>query len=78
MTQYDETMKRVTNLNNQIEAMEKINAERGRFEDKDTDMVSRAEAMKALEEDKAIERSVDAIRSTNEYAKSFAAAIAPE
>ena len=75
MTQYDETMKRVTNLNNQIEAMEKINAERGRFEDKDTDMVSRAEAMKALEEDKAIERSVDAIRSTNEYAKSFAAAI---
>ena len=72
---YESKMSEVKKLNNEISALEMLEVEKGRFSDDDKQKVSLAESIQNQKEDEAIERSIDAIRSTNEYARSFADAI---
>lgn len=72
---FDEKMKAVKDLNNEIDNLEMLDIERGRFEDSETQKVSLSEAIKNKEEDEARERTVTEIRSSNEYARAFCSAL---
>ena len=59
----------------EIEAHERQLAAEGKFDDDDSRMKGMAFAQKKQNEDEEAQKSVDAIRSTKEYARAFAAAM---
>ena len=75
MDEYNAKMEEVKTINGEIEAQEILLVEKGRFEDKDQEFVSKAAAMKQQKDDEAISNQVDAIRGSNEYTRAFAKAL---
>ncbi len=72
---YDAKMGEVKSLNTEIESLEALDLEKGRFADEDIEKVSAFEAKQNADKDAAIADQVDVVRSSNEYARAFAFAI---
>lgn len=75
MENYRAKMAEVKKMNTEIEAMEDLAAEEGRFGSGDTPAITRQEAMAAKKKEEHLANALDAARSGNEYANAFAKAL---
>jgi HK97 family phage major capsid protein len=75
MEDYAAKMKEVEGINDQINGLKMIDAERGRFDKNDIELVSASEALAQQKQDEELERSIDSVRSSKEYARAFAYAL---
>lgn len=75
MELYTAKMEEVKKLNAEIAALESLEAEKGRFEKEDAQMVTLSQKMEREKEDERLEAKLDAARSGNEYAQAFAQAL---
>lgn len=75
MENYKAKMAEVKAMNTEIEAMEDLAAEEGRFGSEDTAAISRYEALSAKKREEALTNALDKARSGNEYANAFAKAL---
>lgn len=72
---YKARMAEVKAMNAEIEAMEDLAAEEGRFGSGDTTAITRHEALAAKKQEEAISNAMDEARKSNEYANAFAWAL---
>lgn len=72
---FDEGMKKVKDLNEEIRRLEDLDIERGRFESNETDKVEAYKMMDMKKEDAARFQTLDACLSEKEYARAFCDAI---
>lgn len=75
MESYRAKMAEVKAMNAEIEAMEDLVAEEGRFGSGDAAAITRHEALAAKKEEEHLANAMDAARSGNEYANAFAKAL---
>ncbi|WP_277098293.1 phage major capsid protein [Dialister invisus] len=74
-TTYDAKMDEIKKLNGEIEQIEMLDAERGRFAADNQRMIDLAQMQQRQKEDSAKMNRVDAARSGNEYVQAFANAL---
>lgn len=68
---YKEAMKQVGDLNNQIQAMEDLDIERGRFADNDSDSIRKSELLDQKKEDNKVAKELDEVLGEKEYTRAF-------
>lgn len=73
--EYDETMNKVKDLNEEIHRLEVLDVERGRFSDGNADAAHAYQMMEQKKEDDKINRSLDDVLSDREYTHCFLNAI---
>lgn len=75
MDAYKAKMAEVDGLNVEIEAAERVLTEEGRFDADEKGLVTLDAALKKQKEDETMQKTVDEIRGSNEYARAFAKAM---
>lgn len=75
MEAYQAAFQEAKRLGDEIESLQDLLAEQGRFPDSDKGMVTRSEALSAQKAENARMASLDAARSGNEYANAWAGAL---
>lgn len=73
--EYDDAMKQVKDLNQDIERAQVLDIERGRFDDDDNDSVNAYKMINMQKEEKEEEKTLDGILGEKEYAKAFCNAL---
>lgn len=68
-------MDEIRNLNTEISALEELNVEKGRFEDSNANMVTKAQVAQQQKEDQQVKNKLDKARSGNEYVNAFVNAL---
>ena len=74
-SEYDEAMAKVKEMNAEIDSLDALDLERGRFNDEDSKRVEAYNMISAKKEAEAAERSLDEVLGEREYARAFAKAI---
>lgn len=75
MNGYKAAMQDVDRLNVEIDAQERLDAEMGRFDEADNNMVDLAAVQAKEKNDAALENAVEKARGGNEYVRAFASAL---
>lgn len=75
METYNAKMDEIRNLNTEISALEELNVEKGRFEDSNANMVTKAHVAQQQKEDQQVKNKLDKARSGNEYVNAFVNAL---
>lgn len=75
METYNAKMDEVKALNSEIAALEQLDIEKGRFDDSNANMVTKAQAAQQKKEEQQAKNNLDRARSGNEYANAFADAL---
>ena len=75
METYNAKMDEIRNLNTEISALEELNVEKGRFEDSNANMVTKAQVAQQQKEDQQVKNKLDKARSGNEYVNAFVNAL---
>lgn len=75
MDEYNAKMSEVTKINDQITALETLQAEQGKFDDSDERMKNMLHGIEDKKKDDSLTDKLDIVRSGNEYIQAFGAAL---
>ena len=75
MNSYQSKMEEIKNINEEIKALEELNAEKGRFATDNSHMLNVAAAMAKQKQDEEVMNRLDSVRKGNEYVQAFAEAL---